>query len=200
MTRILQRSAPIFALFALLAFAGCGSDDNPTKPVPPADGLPAGTPAADTPAHLAQRLEATWENQVEGEYAKLLTDDFRFHFSAASDPTLVAVYGDNWKRADEIDALTHLFHGFTNAVSDTVLGASSIDVTLIGVQYANDPEHPDSTRQYQRIVITDFAGDIEVPTTPDPTSYQISSRQELYLVRGDAAALPAGSLADTTRW
>jgi hypothetical protein len=192
-----SRLAPLALLLVLLN--GCGSD-NPAKPVPPSDGLPAGTPAADSPAHLAVRLEATWESQVEGEYAKLLTDDFRFHFSSASDPGLDALYGDNWKRADEIDAITHLFDGFTNADSVALPGASGIDLTLTGLQYQSDFEHPDSTTQYKKLVITQFNATIEVPTAPDPTTYPISSRQELYLVRGDAAVLPAGALADTTHW
>jgi hypothetical protein len=200
MTGNLQRIAPLFALFVLLALAGCGSDDNPTRPVPPADGLPAGTPAADTPAHFAQRLEATWESQVETEYAKLLTDDFHFRFSVSSDPLLVGAYGNNWKRAEEIDALTHLFHGFANAASDTIPGASTIDITMTGVQYVNDLEHSDSTAQYKKVVITSFDATIQVPAASEPVVYQISSRQELYLVRGDAAALPAGAVADSTRW
>jgi len=192
---------PLFASWLmLLLLAGCGGGDKTTKPIVPSDGLPAGTPAADTPQHLTARLEATWESQVEAEYAKLLTEDFRFHFSLASDPTLAAIYGDNWKRADEIDALTHLFHGFTNAVSDTILGASTIDLTLVGVQYTSDLDHADSTAQYKKVVITSFEGTIEVPTAPEPSVYSISSRQELYLVRGDAAVLPAGVVADSTRW
>jgi hypothetical protein len=139
-------------------------------------------------------------NQVETEYAKLLTDDFRFHFSAASDPLLVDLYGNNWKRADEIDAVTHLFHGFRNAASDSIPGASTIDITLTGVQYTNDFDHPDSTAQYKKMVITSFNAAIEVPTTPEAITFPISSRQELYLVRGDAAVLPAGTAADSSRW
>jgi len=193
----LLRFASLIVLFSL---AGCGGGDKTTKPIVPSDGLPAVTPQADTPAHLAQRLEATWESQVETEYAKLLTDDFRFHFSPASDPVLVETYGNNWKRSDEIEALTHLFHGFTNAESDTIPGANSIDVTLTGVQYAYDFEHPDSTAQYKKMVITSFNAAIEVPTEPEPSTFPISSRQELYLVRGDAAVLPAGSPADSSRW
>jgi hypothetical protein len=185
----------------LFVLVGCGGGDKTTKPIVPSDGLPAGTPAADSPEHLAMRLEATWENEVEAEYAKLLTDDFRFHFSLASDPLLAAAYGDNWKRADEIDALTHLFHGFRNADSDTIPGANSIALSLIGVQYGNDPDHPDSTAQYRKVVITTLDGSIEVPNPPsEPIVHHISGRHELYLVRGDAAALSPGAARNTTHW
>jgi len=188
------------ALLVLFSLAGCGGGDKATEPVVPSDGLPSGTPQADSPAHLAQRLEATWENKVEAQYALLLSDDFRYHFSLASDPVLVDRYGDNWKRADEVTALTHLFHGFTNTQGTPIPAASRIDMTLTGVQVGNDPDHPDSTAQYQTMAVTDLGMQIEVPGNPDPVLYNISSRQELYLVRGDAAVLPAGAVADTTRW
>jgi 5-keto 4-deoxyuronate isomerase len=192
------RPAFLASVLVGLALAGCGSDKT-TSPLVPADGLPAGTPQADSPAHLAARLEATWESQVETEYAKLLTDDFQFHFSVASDPDLVVAYGHDWDRAHEIAALTHLFDGYTTSSSEVVPGASTIDLAFTGLQYGTDPDHADSTAQYQRLVITDLGGLIEISTTPS-TAYQISSRQELYLVRGDAAVLPAGAVADTTRW
>lgn len=193
-----SRLVPFALLLVLLN--GCGGGDKTTKPIVPADGLPAGTPAADSPAHLAQRLEATWENEVETEYAKLLTDDFRFHFSASSDPLLVQAYGDNWKRADEIAALTHVFHGFINAHSDTIPGASAIALSLVGVQYAADFDHPDSSTYYKKVVVALFDGMFEFPSDPSSITYPISSRQELYLVRGDAAVLPAGMAADSTHW
>jgi len=111
-------------LFALLVMAGCGGGDKSTQPVvPPSDGLPAGTPAADSRTHLTQRLEKALEFEVEAEYAKLLTADFRYTFSLASDPLLVDQY-PNWSRTDEIAAMTHLFHGFTNASDEVIPGAS----------------------------------------------------------------------------
>ena len=73
-------------------------------------------------------------------------------------------------------------------------------MTLTGVQVGSDSDHPDSTAQYQKMVVTDLGMQIEVPGNPDPVLYNISSRQELYLVRGDAAALPAGAVANATRW
>ena len=195
------RFAPLAALLVLFSLAGCGGGDKSTKPVvPPSDGLPAGTPAADSPAHLAQRLEATWENKGEAEYAKLLSDDFRYHFSLSSDPVLVDQYGDNWKRTNEVTALTHLFHGFTNTQGTVVPATSRIDMTLNGVSVVTDMDHPDSTAQYQKMVVTVLEMQVEVPSGYEPISYSISSRQELYLVRGDAAVLPAGAVATTTRW
>ena len=194
-----SRSKQFLCGLTLLVLAGCGGGDKTTKPIVPSDGLPAGTPAADSQVHLAQRLETTLEWKVEAEYAKLLANDFRYRFSADADPLLVDQY-PNWGRTDEIAAMTHLFHGFTNSNSDSIPGAASINLTLTGVQYAGDPDHADSTTHYGRIIITNLSGEITVPAVPDWTTFVISSRHEFLVVRGDAAVLPAGAVADSTRW
>ena len=89
-------SALALTLTAIFAFAGCGK--NPFTP-PPDDGesgLPENTVPADSPQNLMARFQATYEYQVQPEYVKLLTNDFRYTFSADTDPTLVAQYGPNW--------------------------------------------------------------------------------------------------------
>jgi len=194
-----SRGAQIASWLVLFVLAGCGGGDKSTKPIVPSDGLPAGTPAANSQAHLTQRLEATLESMVEAEYAKLLADDFRYRFSVANDPLLVDQY-PNWGRTDEIAALTHLFNGFTNTNHDVIPGAGSIHLSLNGVEYQADPSHEDSTAQYGRVIITSLDGQIEVPAVSEPIVFAISSRHELFVVRGDAAVLPAGILADSTRW
>ena len=187
-------------LLLLVVLAGCGGGDKSTKPVVPSDGLPAGTPKADSPMHLMTRLEATFDWQVEPQYALLLTDDFKYKFSAASDPVLVDLY-PNWSKVDEVASITHLFDGFENSEGTTIQGASHIDLTLTGVQQVQDIDHADSTAQYQKIVVTALDGTIEVPQAgTDPAFYNISARHEYYLVRGDAAVLSPGAIADTTHW
>jgi hypothetical protein len=55
-----MRLTNLVLVLPFVLLAGCGGGDNSTKPVvPPSDGLPEGTPQADSPAHLMQRLEAT---------------------------------------------------------------------------------------------------------------------------------------------
>jgi hypothetical protein len=185
---------------ALLVFAGCGGGDKSTAVVPPADGLPAGTPMNDSPLPLLARSEATFEAESNGEYAKLLTDDFRFHFSAQSDPALVSEYPGGWARADEEIAVTHLFNGFTNSEATLVPGASRIDVSLNGIQVADDTSHVDSTAHYRKLVVSGMEMVIEVPTASEPVTYTIYSRQEFYVVRGDAAVLASGQPAQSDRW
>ena len=135
----------------LLVLAGCGGgDQGPTRPAPVDDGLPAGTPAADSPEHLVQRLEKSWEFGVEAQYALLLSADFRYNFSASADPVLVSQY-PNWTRVDEIASLTHLFHGFVREDGSPVPGMSRMDMTPTGVSVENDPDHADSTRHLSQV-------------------------------------------------
>jgi len=185
----------------LVVLSGCGSgNDIPTDPL--TKPIPPDAPAADSPAHLIERMEQTWERKDEASYALLLTSDFRYHFSPAADPLLADLYGDNWTRIDEIAAITHLFHGFTNSNDIQVPAASRIDMTLSGVSVVSDPDHPDSTIHYRKCVITSLSVTIAVPDPAGVSSveYVINARHELYLVRGDAAVVPPGSPADTTRW
>jgi hypothetical protein len=189
----------LLACGILLVAAGCGGS-KPTKVVVPKDGLPAGTPINDSELHLLTRFEATFEAQSGVEYAKLLTDDFVFHFSQASDPDLVLAYGENWGRDDETAAITNLFEGFDAQSGQHIPGASIIQMDLYGVQTLADTSHVDSLAYYRKIVVARIVMSIEVPGTPEPTIYNIDSRQEFYVVRGDAAVLAAGQAAQSDRW
>jgi hypothetical protein len=188
----------MFALPAFLLLAGCGGDES-TRPVVPANGLPAGTPAADSPAHLMQRFEATWDSQAGAQYALLLTEDFRFHFSETWDFDLVDAYGDTWDKASEDTAASNLFDGFRLADGTFVPGAKTVDLFRTEAIYEPDPAHPDSTAHYQRVRLemgldAEFAGKGATPLLVH------SDSQAVYLVRGDAAVLAPGATPDTAAW
>ena len=188
----------------VLMLAGCGGSSSPF-PVPPDPGgdghIPGDTPDNSSPQNLMLRLEKTLEFQDAPHYLPLLTEDFRFKFSADANPQLVDLYGDNWKKTDEGIALTHLFDGFVNTTGTAIPAASSIDLTLSGVSYGPDPDHPDSTAQYRKVDVSNFAGVFVVPVSSgDPVVYNISSRQEFYIVRRDAAVIAGDATADTTHW
>jgi hypothetical protein len=154
----------------------------------------------DSPQNMMIRFERSYEFQDLPNYEKLLTSDFRYTFSSASDPNLVAQYGNNWGKDDEVESSKHLFEGFTNSSGDFVPSASKIDMTLTGIQYQADFTHSDSAAYYQKVVVTSVNMTIEVPTTPDVTTYEISARHEFYIVRGDAAVLDSNQEARTDRW
>lgn len=184
----------------LVLLAGCGGSSS-DFPLPPEDPPPGDTPDNTSPQNLMLRFEKTLEFQDATHYLPLLTDDFRFKFSADANPDLANLYGDNWRKTDEGSALKHLFEGFTNSSGTTIPAASSIELTLTGVSYQPDPDHPDSTAQYRKVDVSNFAGIFVVPVgSGDPVVYNISSRQEFYIVRRDAAVIADGAAADTTHW
>ena len=197
---ITRRSALLAALVLLPVLSGCGK--NPFNPVvdPGHEGkIPDTTPPNDSPQNLMIRFETSYEFQDLQNYEALLTSDFRYTFSTATDRDLADRY-PNWGRDDEVESSKHLFEGFTNSLGESFNGASNIDMTLYGVQYGPDFTHADSTTHYQRVVVTTVDMKIEVPGSPDPTIYQINARHEFYIVRGDAAVLAAGQEARTDRW
>ena len=187
------------ALLPILS--GCGS--NPFNPPidPGGDGhVPGDTPLNDSPQNLMIRFEKSYEFQNLAIYSKLLTSDFRYTFSLASDPLLVDQY-PNWGLDDEVQSTQHLFDGFTNTHGDFIPAASRIDMTLQGVQYTSDFTHADSASHYQKVIVTSVEMQIEVPgSAGDPLVYNISARHEFYIVRGDAAVLDAGQEARADRW
>jgi hypothetical protein len=196
------RSALLVTFALLPILSGCGS--NPFKPPidPGGDGhLPGDTPINDSQQNLMIRFEKSYEFQDLPAYKYLLTSDFRYTFSLASDPLLYNQY-PNWGLDDEILSTQHLFEGFTNTEGKYFAPASDIQMDLVGVTYTGDFTHADSASHYQKVIVTDVNMTIEVPNPPstDPLVYQISARHEFYIVRGDAAVLDAGQEARADRW
>jgi hypothetical protein len=180
--------------------AGCGgSDSKTTAPNVVTDPLPASTVLNDTPAHTISRLEATLDYQSNQSYAALLTADFRFHFSSATDPTLVAQWGDTWGEMDDSLAMAHLFGGFSGMGGMYMPGATAVTCTFNGTTEAGDPDHPDSSECYRVMHVGNMSAMMEMPVDGGMT-YSISSAQEICLVRGDVAHLRPGQPASATCW
>ncbi len=197
-----QRFSALALTFAVtFVLSGCGG--NPFKPPPDGgnNGLPKDTPLNDSPQNTMTRFQRTYEYQVQPEYVKLLTSDFRYTFSANTDPRLVDQYGPNWGIDDEAQSADHLFNGFTSSTTGNYIpGATNITMALNSVQYFDDPAHPDSSAYYKWVTVARVVMAIEVPGTPDPQIFNIDDRHEFYLVRGDAALLDAGQSATADRW
>lgn len=132
-------------------------------------------------------------------YPGLLTKDFEYNFSAATDPDLATMY-PNWGKDDETESAIHLFDGFINTSGNPQPGASRIDVIFSGVQYGPDPTHPDSIEQYTKVLLTMVDGSFAIPSEPETLIYSIHARHELYLVRGDAAVLDDDEQPIANRW
>ena len=183
-------------LLAVAPLCGCAFDP-PVVPPPP----PITLPDATSPTELMERFRLVYERQLAPEYAAVLTSDFRYTFSLESDPALVAQYGENWGKDDEVDSATHLFDGFVSSVSGNfVPGASSIVMSLNALQVFDDPGHSDSSAYYKRVVVSRVVMSIELPATPDPQVLDIDARHEFFVVRGDVAVLDPAQEPRTDRW
>jgi hypothetical protein len=196
----MRRLAFLPAICVLLTMVTAGCSGKSSHVVAPPVGLPAGTPEADSPEHLAARLTATWNAQMVSEYDRLLTDDFRFHFSPVIDPDLYTQFELGWPRASEVTAVNHLFNGYTDPVYGRVLGASSIAMTFNGVQVFDDTTHADSVAYYKRIRITSMSVTLTFPASGTPDVTTLTWPQQLFVVRSDAAVRVTGQAASPDRW
>jgi len=188
---------PYVGLALAACLAGCGAfapePIHPPPPPPPAQN--------STPQGAILRLQRAYGYQDLTDYASLLTADFRYTFSAQSDPKLVSTYGNNWGKDDEYESAKHLLTGFTNTQGVYVPPASRIVVQFVNDQYYPDPAHADSGAWYVYCPVTDVNLTIDVPVGGgDVTTYDISAPHAFYLVRGDAAFLDPGQPADSTHW
>lgn len=189
------------ALTILPLASGCGG--NPFNPPPDTGGPPdlSDTPLNDSPQNLMLRFERAYERELLSEYAKLFASNFRFTFSNQSDPTLVATYGNNWGKDDEIESTSHLFDGF-NGQNGFEPGAISIQLSLDGAQFIDDPTHPDSAAHYKYVIVPSISLRLEVAGSPETQIYEINAPHDFYLVRGDAAFLDTDGSQPATadRW
>jgi len=197
----LRRSRALLVVALASLLAGCGGQAGKSL-VPPVTGptLPPGTPAADAPDHATTRFFTAYTRGVEAEADTLLASNFRYHFSAQADPTLVALYGENWGKANEAVALHHLFAGFRNSDGVNVPAAGSLTYQLINLQVYDDPAHSDSAAYHKYVPVSNLNPNVDVPSAGGGTTYNISQPIALYLVRGDAAVLGPGQSAASTRW
>ncbi len=178
----------------MLALAAFGCGDDPANFLAP---YPFDT-VVETPAQAMARFEQAYEGKHLPAYAAMLTADFSYRFSANADPNLVVQYGTSWGRARDSSSTSHLFDGFTNQYGEYVPSATAITLSLVGTRYEADPEHADSTRHYALAdsALVTLAIDLESGLG----TYQVASYHSFRLVRGDAARLASGQVADSTRW
>ncbi len=172
-----------------LALAGCSIDWSPSRITAPAPTAPA----ASTPVGAVQRF--IWANVHRSPevYRALFTDDFVFRF-ADLDPAGAPYAGRPWVRDDELAYAQHLF--LSSNGSQEV--ASEIALTVLNVltDRAERAWYGDSTRH--RVVDLEYALEIRYASGSLP----MRGTEQLHLVRGDVAMIPADLLAspDSTRW
>jgi hypothetical protein len=190
----MKRFALALTVAALLG-SGCSSD--PAQPKAPAASLATN----DTPAGAASRLVNSYQQKNQDAFAGMLTGDFRFEFSSATDPGLVLQYPTGWGRLDETESSSHLFSGFPPG-KPAAPAASSIVITLADSLPADDNSAGVDASTH-KVLDTRVDGSVTIPeTVGQPLTYVITDNEEVfYFVRGDAAAgLDSTQVADDQHW
>jgi hypothetical protein len=177
---------------SLLLVSGCGDDDGPTAPGPT-----GGYVAAATPFLAVERFFETYAAMDVDAYDGTLARDFRFTFSAQSDPDLVAQYGNSWDVTLEKTAAQHLFSGFTDDEGTFHPATASITDTMLFASAHEDPTHADSVRHYALVSVPRLLMEIWLA---DDRGFEFDSPVNIFVVRGDAAVLGAGQAPDSTVW
>jgi hypothetical protein len=154
-----------------------------------------------TPQGAIARLVGSYEKKLPNEYAGVFTGDFKYEFSASTDPTLVQMYSAGWFKSDETASASHMFSGYTPPGGATLPAASSIDIQL-----ANGVPTDDNTAGVDpathKVLATRVDGSITVPQDIEPITYVITNNYNVfYLVRGDVAVgLDPSQPADSQHW
>ena len=174
--------------------AGC-SEDSAVNPNEPGDNYIA----ANNPLNGVRRVMSTYSAKDTTFYYGNLTNDFRFYFSAQSDPDLVVAYGQTWGLSFEKLTTQHLYEGFTDTGGNAQPRAVRIDSDFLSATVIPDPEHADSTRHYQIANVPTLAIVWEFEGDPNDV-IAIESNYAFLMVRGDVARLRAGQPRDSTRW
>ncbi len=183
----------------LLSVLGCGTEPDRATPTP--TGL---QPLNDTPQNTVLRLVAAYEQKKAAEYGALLTRDFTFEFSTASDPTLVQEYASGWFVPEETLAAIHLFGGGLNHEGQAVTRASRIDLTAVPAPPEDDAADGRDPLTH-KVVLARVDGFIETDSTVsggEIVHFLLENNfHRFFLVRGDAATgLGEGQPADSLHW
>jgi hypothetical protein len=200
-----RRLIQVGSVILLATVLGCITEPKPKHETPPVPEPPLNS----TPDGAIKRFVWACENKKITEFANLLTEDFTFEFSTATDPTLAQQFETGWFKQGVVTAARHLFEGYTDSLGHVHPAASSISLTFARTLPVGDTEGRDTT--LFKVLATRLDGFVELPPVApqtEPTRYIIDNNvARIFLVRGDAArdvsnnptVLPPLP-ADSTRW
>ncbi len=154
---------------------------------------PSNQPLSGPTAAIEDLARAYRAMSVDGIEA-VLTADYRFH--AQRNGPLGFTFGAS--REDEIQVIRHMLVGTPGDSRAGMARADSVGMSFDGVTQGVDPEHPDSTQNYQVLVVTRAQWGLRM--VDGRRMWNTPSLHVFHVVRGDAAVLVAGQTADPERW
>jgi hypothetical protein len=153
----------------------------------------ANQPVTGPQAALEDLAKAYRSMSVAGIDA-VLTNDYMFHGMTDT----LGQYPVGHSRDQEMGSVRGMLEGVSRPGGVTMPKADSVGMSFDGISPGVDPEHPDSTQQYQVLTVTRaefgirLANGIRLLNTP--------SLHVFHVVRGDAAVLAPGQTAEPDRW
>ena len=180
--RSLPSLAPLLIAVASVAAA------NPSTSVPPVNQPLMGAEAA------LERLADGYRDRSPEAVLANLTADFRFHSKGDS----LLMYTSGLSREYEAGVIEGMLHGVIRGGDTLVAPADSVGMFIDGISAGVDPEHPDSTLQYQVLTVRRF--EMGVRTVRGSRLLITSPLDVFHLVSGDAAILAPGQRPDPRRW
>jgi len=181
-----MRSLPSLPLL-LIAVASVAAA-NPSTSVPPVNQPLMGAEAA------LERLADGYRDRSPEAVIANLTADFRFHSKGDS----LLTYTSGLSREYEAGVIEGLLHGVVRNGDTLIAPADSVGMFLDGIITGVDPEHPDSTLDYQVLTVHRF--EMGVRSLRGQRFIITSPLNVFHMVRGSAAILAPGQPADPKRW
>ena len=154
---------------------------------------PANQPLTGPTAALENLAKAYRSMSVAGIDA-MLTNDYLFHGMTDT----LGLYTVGWPREQEMRTVRAMLEGVTRNGKVGVGRADSVGMSFDGISPGVDPEHADSTQQYQVLTVTRAQWGVRMANGIHMWGHP--SLHVFHVVRGDAAVLAPGQAPDPGRW
>ncbi len=178
------------ATIVLSLFLTGAARANPSTSIPPANQPLSGPQAA------LENLAQAYRNLSVVGIDAMLTNDYRFHAVDGGQPLAGFTAGSS--RADEMRTVRSMLGGVTHAGKVVMGKADSVGMSFDGISQGVDPEHADSTQQYEVLTVTRAQWGIRMSN--GVRMWNQPSLHVFHVVRGDAAVLVPGQTANPDRW
>jgi len=177
------RSLPI--LFLALASVALA---NPSTSVPPVNQEVSG------PESALDALVKGYRRLRPDDVIRVFTADYRFHSTGVDLTSFTAGFG----REEEAGSVRAMLMGVIKNGDTLMAPVDSVGMVLDGIRECVDPEHPDSSLHYCVLMVGRFKFGLR--TTKGVRLDNSSSVHAFHVVRGDAALLVPGQVADDRHW
>lgn len=154
---------------------------------------PANQPLSG-PSSALERLADAYRSRSVAGIDAVLTGDYIFHGMTDS----LGKFTIGSTRSEEMSVVRGMLQGVTRNGRVIMPRADSVGMSIDGISAGVDPEHPDSTQQFQVLTVTRAQMGIRLA---NGKHFMLRpSLHVFHVVRGDAAVLAPGQKPDPDRW